>query len=125
MVANGLESLGQNGNAARKGVAKKTEDERALLDVTKPYDISYCCFDENFFNTGYRTISLENHFSAGDRDAEGIVIRMVMHPGGFVELVLESKLVANKVTTAILFKPKTVTPMVGKYRSQYAEKNDG
>ncbi len=122
MVPPGLESLGQPGNAARKNAARK-EDVAGLewLDVTRPFDVSYCVFDEPFFNTGNRTLSLENHFQAGDRDAEGVVKRMVMHPNAFLEVVLESKLVPGKITTVILFKPKNCTPSVTRYRSIYAQ----
>ncbi len=104
-----LAGLG-NGGSARRAKAAPVDD-RPILDVAKPFDISYCTFDQPFFNTASRTVSIGDFFAAGDSFTEGIVTRMVMHPNGMVEALLESNAVPGKVTIAILYNPKNCSPI--------------
>lgn len=124
MNAPSLGSLGTGGakknQAKRHMAAERTADEREVVDVNKPFEIGYCTFDHPFFNTGDHTLVIGQHFSAGDSFTEGLIRRMIMHPSGFVETILESQLVANKITVAILYNPKNCSPLFDKYRSQYA-----
>ncbi len=108
----GTPSLGAlgNGGSARKAKAAPI-DSRPVLDVSKPFEIGYCTFDQPFFNTASRTVTIGDHFSAGDSFTEGIVTRMVMHPNGMVEALLESQAVQGKLTAAILYNPKNCSPL--------------
>lgn len=90
---------------------KAARDERPVLDVSKPFEIGYCTFDKPQFNTGDYTISIGNHFSAGDSFTEGIVTRMMMHPNGMVEVLLESQVIQGKHTVAVLYNPKNCSPL--------------
>lgn len=109
MTEPSLAALG-NGGAPRKAKAAPV-DERPLLDVSQPFEIGYCTFDQPFFNTASRTVSIGDFFAAGDSFTEGIVTRMVMHPNGMVEARLDSNAVPGKVTVAVLYNPKNCSPL--------------